>query len=142
MALSVYNIKKWFLMLTGRSILHVNQDLGRYFSAAEVKGYYNNLTEKVTRLQPLLDTEDLPTSPDESGGHVLFPVAIFQYGLGAYDLYLASEKKTRVFCSNSCSVQSGRLTTRSLRELGTISSSAILSILTELWLRAREHLCC
>ena len=97
MALSVYNIKKWFLMLTGRSILHVNQDLGRYFSAAEVKGYYNNLTEKVTRLQPLLDTEDLPTSPDESGGHVLFPVAIFQYGLGAYDLYLASEKKDKRF---------------------------------------------
>lgn len=139
MALNTYNIKKWFLMLTGRSILHVNQDLGQFFSTKEVKGYYNNLTEKVTRLNSLLETKELPTSPDESGREVLFPVAIFQYGLGAYDLYLASEKKTTGICSNACSVQNGRLTTRSLRELGTISSSAIRSILTELWLRARGH---
>lgn len=97
MALSVYNIKKWFLMLTGRSILHVNQDLGRYFSATELNGYYNNLTEKVTRLLPLLDTEELPTSPDESGGEVFFPVAIFQYGLGAFDLYLSSGKTDKRF---------------------------------------------
>jgi len=97
MALSIYNIRKWFLMLTGRSILHVNQDLGRYFSATELKGYYNNLTEKVTRLPHLLDTEELPTSPDETGGQILFPVAIFQYGLGAYDLYLASGKTDNRF---------------------------------------------
>ena len=92
MALSVYNIKKWFLMLTGQSILHVNQDVGGHFSATELKGYYNNLTEKVTRLPHLLDTEELPTSPDDSGRPILFPVAIFQYGLGAYDLYLASNE--------------------------------------------------
>lgn len=92
MALNAYNIKKWSLMLTGRSILHVNQNLGQFFSTTELKGYYNNLTEKVTRLEHLLDTEELPMSPDESGGEILFPVAIFQYGLGAYDLYLASEK--------------------------------------------------
>jgi len=90
MALSTYNIKKWYLMLTGHSILHVNQDLGRHFSTTELKGYYNNLTEKVIRLPHLLDNEELPTSPDESGGQILFPVAIFQYGLGCYDLYLAS----------------------------------------------------
>lgn len=92
MALTAYNVKKWFLMLTGRSILHVNQELGRHFSATELKGYYNNLTEKVTRLPNLLDSEELPTSPDDSGGQILFPVAIFQYGLGAYDLYLESEE--------------------------------------------------
>ena len=92
MALTLYNIKKWGLMLTGRSILHVNQGLGQCFSTTELKGYYNNLTEKVTRLQPLLDTDELPLSPDDSGGQILFPVAIFQYGLGAYDLYLSEEK--------------------------------------------------
>ena len=53
-------------MLTGHSILHVNQDLGRHFSTTELKGYYNNLTEKVIRLPHLLDNEELPTSPDES----------------------------------------------------------------------------
>jgi hypothetical protein len=93
MALSIYNIRKWWLMVNGRSILHVNQDIGRYFSITELKGYYNNLTEKVTRLPQLLHTDELPTTPDEKGGQVFFPVAIFQYGLGAYDLYLASERK-------------------------------------------------
>lgn len=92
MALSTYNIKKWYLMLTGHSILHVNQDLGRHFHVTKLEGYYNNLTEKVSRLPLLLDNEDLPTSPDESGGQILFPVAIFQYGLGCYDLYLTSGK--------------------------------------------------
>ena len=93
MALNAYNIKKWYLMLTGRSILHVNQGIGQLFSVSELKGYYNNLTEKVSRLPSLLDTDELPTTPDEKGGEVFFPVAIFQYGLGAYDLYLASDKK-------------------------------------------------
>ncbi len=97
MALTTYNIRKWFLMLTGQSILHVNQDLGQHFSAIELKGYYNNLKEKVTRLPNLLDTEELPMSPDDSGGQILFPVAIFQYGLGAYDLYLASGKSDNRF---------------------------------------------
>lgn len=97
MALSLYNIKKWYLMLTGRSILHVNQDLGRFFSASELKGYYNNLTEKVTRLPELLDTDQLPTTKTEANEQVFFPVAVFQYGLGAYDLYLASEEKDERF---------------------------------------------
>lgn len=95
MALSIYNIRKWYLMLTGKSILHVNQDIGQQFSTKELKGYYNNMKEKVTRLPNLLDTEDLPTTLTEDGRQVLFPVAIFQYGLGAYDLYLASEKSDK-----------------------------------------------
>jgi hypothetical protein len=79
-------------MLTGNSILHVNQDIGKHFSAKELKGYYNNLTEKVTRLPDLIANEELPTTLTEDNQQVLFPVAIFQYGLGAYDLYLASGK--------------------------------------------------
>ena len=80
-------------MLTGRSIMHVNQDLGRHFSASEIKGYYNNLTEKVTRQPELLDTDELPTMLTEHFNRVSFPVDIFQYGLGAYDLFIASEGK-------------------------------------------------
>ena len=41
MAINIYNIKKWHKMLTGKSVLHVNQDLGKYFEAKELKGYYN-----------------------------------------------------------------------------------------------------
>ena len=95
MSLTVYNIKKWYRMLTGNSILHVNQDIGRQFSSDSLKGYYNNLTEKVTRQPELIDTESLPTFSTADGRQVLFPVAIFQYGLGAYDLYLASGKKDK-----------------------------------------------
>ena len=88
MGLSVYNIKKWYLMLTGKSVLHVNQDIGKCFSTKDIKGYYNNLTEKVTILPALLQSDELPLLTIESGEKVEFPVGIFQYGLGSYDLYL------------------------------------------------------
>lgn len=87
MGLSLYNLKKWHCMLMGKSVLHVNQGLGRCFSSGEVCGYYNDLTEKVTKLPILLETNELPYVKDEKGNSILFPVAIFQYGLGAYDLY-------------------------------------------------------
>lgn len=75
-------------MLAGRSIEHVNQDRGKCYSATEIKGYYNNLTEKVTMNPRLLDTDELPMVTLENQDPVYFPVAIFQYGLGAYDRYL------------------------------------------------------
>lgn len=88
MALSVKNIKRWYNMLAGKSVWHVNQDIGKCFSTEEVKGYYNNLTEKVTKMPELLDTEDLPRLKIGADKYVDSGVAIFQYGLGAYDLYL------------------------------------------------------
>lgn len=91
MAISMYQIKRWYRMLSGKSIDHVNQDLGKCFSTTEIKGYYNNLTEKVTKNPRLLNTAELPTHRLENGNLVYFPVAIFQYGLGAYDLYLVTE---------------------------------------------------
>lgn len=90
MALSIYNIRKWYLMLTGKSVLHVHQDMGKYFTVGALCGYFNNLTEKVTSLPQLLSTDDLPKYKMPSGRLVTFPVAIFQYGLGAYDLFLAT----------------------------------------------------
>ena len=93
MAVNLYNIKKWYLMLSGKSILHVNQDLGKCFSATEIKGYYNNLTEKVTKEKELLETDKLPRLKTENGKTVLFPVGIFQYGLGAYDLFILDRNK-------------------------------------------------
>lgn len=90
MALTLYNIKKWYKMVTGRSVLHVNQDIGKCFSTQTVKGYYNNLTDKVKMQPELLGTDALPKIVLEGGKEVVFPVAIFQYGLGAYDLYLTT----------------------------------------------------
>ena len=91
MAVNLYNLKKWYLMLSDKSILHVNQDLGKCFSSTDISGYYNNLTEKVIREPNLLKNEQLPKIKVESGETIYFPVGIFQYGLGAYDLYLTNK---------------------------------------------------
>ena len=93
MALNLYNIKKWYRMLSGKSVMHVNQRLGKTFSPTDIKGYYNDLTEKVTMLPELLHTDSLPLYTTPSGKRVTFPVDIFQYGLGAYDLYLITKKE-------------------------------------------------
>ena len=81
-----FYIKKWFYMITGRSILHVNQEKGKIYSKYSVKGYYNDLTEKVTKSN--LSVDELPKTKLEDGREIEFATAIFQYGLGAYDLYL------------------------------------------------------
>ena len=88
MALSLYNIKKWYRMLTGKSVLHVQQDLGKAFVPGKLEGYFNNMTQKVTMEPDLLATDGLPQLLTEQGEKVYFPVAIFQYGLGAWDLFL------------------------------------------------------
>lgn len=92
MALSLSNIKRWIMMLTGKSISHVNQDIGKYFLKDEIRGYYNNLTEKVTMQPELLNTYKLPEI-NIATEKILFPVAVFQYGLGVYDLYLKTGDK-------------------------------------------------
>ena len=93
MGLSAYNIKKWTKMLTGKSIMHVNQSMGQYFVPGELKGYFNDLTEKVLKDPETLNAKTVPMSTDEKAGKVCFPVAIFQYGLGAYDLYIGTKEE-------------------------------------------------
>ena len=85
-------VKRWYLMLIGKSIWHVNQDMGKCFAVDSIKGYYNNLTEKVTKLPDLLDNKKLPLL-NIGQKEVEMPVAIFQYGLGSYDLYLQTGDK-------------------------------------------------
>lgn len=88
MAISIYKIKRWYSMLTGKSVWHVNQDIGKHFAKDEICGYYNNMKEKVTKMPELLHSNELPKLNLEGGKFTVFPVAIFQYGLGCYDLYL------------------------------------------------------
>ncbi len=84
----IYKVKKWYKMLTGKSIDHVNQGVGRYYSKTEVLGYYNDLTEKVTKDDPNIL---VPQYQVETGDKTFFSIGIFQYGLAAYDLYLETE---------------------------------------------------
>lgn len=102
MAINKYNLKKWAKMLMGRSILHVNQGVGRCFRPNSISGYYNDLTEKVLKEPKLLGTSDLPKLEIENGDFVEFPVAIFQYGLGAYDLYLLTQEEKFLLKFKQC----------------------------------------
>ena len=85
-------------MLFGKSILHVNQTVGKYYSDTEISGYYNDLREKVIKDKKTKFGE-VPMVTLDSGETVEFPTAIFQYGLGAYDLFLETkEEKYREIC--------------------------------------------
>lgn len=72
-------------MLAGKSISHVNQGVGTCYSKTEVAGYYNDLTEKVTKDDPDIL---VPQYYVDTGEKIYFSIGVFQYGLAAYDLYL------------------------------------------------------
>lgn len=93
MAITVYNIKKWYKMLSGKSVLHVNQDIGKHFCTSELKGYYNNMKEKVSYMPHLVESDDMPIIHTESGQDFYFPVAIFQFAFGLLDFYLETKDK-------------------------------------------------
>ena len=88
-------INKWKKMIKHESILHVNQGIGKFISENKVDGYYNDLRDKV-RYTTNLDRKGIPFNIATDGKEkrkVYFPIAIFQYGLGAYDLYLETQEK-------------------------------------------------
>ena len=89
MGISLYRIKKWYKMFTGQSVSHVNQGVGTCFSKEEVAGYYNDLTEKVTK-----DNPDIlvPMYRVDTGSEIYFSIGVFQYGLAAYDLFLKTRE--------------------------------------------------
>lgn len=91
MAISIYKLKKWTKMLMGTSISHVNQGEGRCYRSDSVGGYYNDLTEKVSKRE--LSDEVLPMTTIDSGKQIYFCIEIFQYGLAAYDLYLIQKNE-------------------------------------------------
>lgn len=91
MALNKFYIKKWIKMISGKSILHVNQCSGKHYDKYHINGYYNDLTEKVTKSN--IDINDLPKTLLPNGKTIDFSIAIFQYGLGAYDIYIETRKK-------------------------------------------------
>ncbi len=82
----IFKLKRWIKMLLGNSIDHVEQNIGKIYSTKELKGYYNDLTQKVTKSN--LPTDQVPKAQIGFNDYVDFPIAVFQYGLGAYDLFL------------------------------------------------------
>ena len=101
MGISIYKVKKWYKMMTGKSISHVNQGVGTCYSKTEIAGYYNDLTEKVTK-----DDSNIlvPKYYVDTGEEIYFSIGIFQYGLAAYDLFLKTHdeiyKSKLIACAN------------------------------------------
>lgn len=87
-------IYKWIKMLSGDSIFHTKQSSGNYYVREGVRGYYSDLRHKVTG-NTLLDSKGIPINITNENNKIYFAITIFQYGLGAYDLYL--EKKDKVY---------------------------------------------
>ena len=85
-------LKRWINMLTGKSSFHVKQGKGKCYSKTEIKGYYNDLTNKVSD-KTILDKNGIPVNTTIANIEAYFPISIFQYALGLYDLYLLEEKK-------------------------------------------------
>lgn len=80
-------------MLTGKSVLHVNQDIGKHFERNELCGYYNNMKEKVSYMPHIVDSDDMPVLRTESGVDFHFPVAIFQFSFGLLDFYYETREE-------------------------------------------------
>ena len=84
-------IKRWINIALGRSVTAVKQGEGKYYDKDEIKGYYNDLTGKLNGT--VLDENGIPLTEIAEGEMVYFPIAIFQYGLAAYDAYLDSKSR-------------------------------------------------
>lgn len=85
--------KRWKDMLSGKSVFHVKQGVGKYYSKTEVKGYYNDLTGKVCN-KTVLDENGIPLTETITGKISNFPIAVFQYALGLYDNILEKNNET------------------------------------------------
>lgn len=85
-------IQRWFNMAAGKSAVAVEQGMGRCFRKDEIRGYYNDLTGKVSPAT-LLDEQGVPYNIASSGQKVYSLVTISQYALGCYDLFLLREER-------------------------------------------------
>ncbi len=84
--------QRWFNMAAGKSAVAVEQGVGRCFCKDEIRGYYNDLTGKVSPAT-LLDEQGIPYNIASSGQKVYSLVTISQYALGCYDLFLLREER-------------------------------------------------
>ena len=82
--------KRWIGMICGKSVFHRMQSEGLFWKKESIGGYYSDLRHKVLNNKSL-DSFGIPVNKTSDGKIIYFPIAIFQYGLGAYDLYLETE---------------------------------------------------
>lgn len=95
-SLKITMIKRWISILNGKTAVALPQRKGKAYSLTEVKGFYNDLTLKVGNGTDT-DEEGIPMSLLGGNKHVYFPIAIFQYGLANYDLWLLNKDEVKKY---------------------------------------------
>jgi len=85
-------IPKWLKMFRGKSILHQPQDVGICYNISTLSGYYNDLTKKITSEYAKVDCNGIPYIYDNYCKKY-YTVTIVQYGLGALDMFLTTNKE-------------------------------------------------
>lgn len=83
-------IKKWYRMLSGNSLLHLDKGEGPYWSKDKIGGYYIDYSGKVNTSQ--LDEKGVPYSKLADGRRENIPITVIQYGLGCYEKILAGDQ--------------------------------------------------
>ncbi len=92
MGISKYQWKKWIGKYVLKTRKGFQQGIGTIYSVSDIKGYYNDLREKVLEGENLAPKE-LPQYYMDSGEKFLFSIGVMQYGLGCYDLYLLEKEQ-------------------------------------------------
>ena len=85
-------IKRWSNILLNKNCVAVRQGEGKIYSKENISGYYNDLTGKVNS-NTLLDDTGITINIISNNKKVYFPISIFQYALGLWDLYLVTNNK-------------------------------------------------
>lgn len=84
---SIYQWKKWIKRYLLKNKKALMQGVGQFYSVNEIKGYYNDLREKVVNGPSLADYE-IPQYYKDNGEKFTFSIGVMQYGLASYDLFL------------------------------------------------------
>ena len=82
--------KRFVNLRKGSSYWHLSQGIGKCFVSGELKGYYNDLTGKISWNGPQ-DNAGVPLTQFSDGRKVYFPTTIAQKALGHYDIFLISK---------------------------------------------------
>lgn len=84
-------LKRWISIVLGKNRVTVEQGIGKFYSKNGIEGYYNDLTGKVSD-KTILDSRGIPVNMIEGSKLVYFPISIFQYALGLWDLLIKTNK--------------------------------------------------
>lgn len=101
-------IKRWLKIVTRQNCVAIKQGEGKNYSKDEIAGYYNDLTGKVNS-ETLLDDDGIPMNEIAENKRVYFPISVFQYGLGLWDLTLDDVRKKKFLCICQWSIDNQRM---------------------------------